>query len=138
MKSALIILTASSLIIPRIAPGQTPVSISARRDSLPIVYATIEADRAGMSDRDSGRWQTPAPPDSAKSGAHVGAHIMHALVGGVLCSLSGLAIGAAVGGVMDAHSNGENMFPAFMLLGAGGAIGGLAIGLLVGAVWPVK
>jgi hypothetical protein len=138
MKSALILFTVSSLTIPRIAPGQTPVSVSVGRDSLPIVYATIEADRAGMSDRDSGGRQTPAPPDSAKSGAHVGAHITHALVGGILGSLSGLAIGAAVGGVMDAHSNGETMIPAFMVLGAGGAIGGLAIGLLVGAVWPVK
>jgi hypothetical protein len=112
--------------------------MSTGRDSPPIVYATIEADRAGMSDRDSGGPQTPAPPDSAKSGAHVGAHITHALVGGILGSLSGLAIGAAVGGWIDAHSNGENMMPAFMLLGTGGAIGGLAIGLLVGAVWPVK
>ncbi|HVS61093.1 MAG TPA: hypothetical protein VHE82_10420 [Gemmatimonadaceae bacterium] len=136
MKIALTLLAAYSLIVPGITTGQAPTRVPITSDSVPIIYAVIKADRAGITADRSQRLLIRL--DSAKSDIHIGVHIKNAFVGGLIGTFAGLGIGAGVGALIDSHGTGDATFPATLLLAYWGAIWGLAAGLLVGAIWPVK
>jgi hypothetical protein len=139
MNIALMLLAAPSLVLPGIATGQELARAATSIDSIPITYTTITANRAGMSsDRSPDEARLRTRNDSTRPSNHVGAHVQHAIVGGFLGTLAGAAIGGGAGAWIDAHPTNDAMFSATILLGIYGAIAGLVVGMLTGAIWPVK
>jgi hypothetical protein len=138
MKVALMLLAASSLIIPGIATGQGLARGTSSTDSIPTPYAAIKANRAGISsDRPLAEEMLRLRSDSTSS-LHIGARLRHASIGGFWGTLAGVAIGGGYGAWIDAHPSDDQMISATILLGIYCAIAGLAVGLLTGAVWPVN
>jgi hypothetical protein len=139
MKIALRLLAALSLLVPHVTIGQVPIPVLRAGDSIPIVYARLKANRAGVS---SGyNWEEHhlhIQTDSGRRNIHAGARIQHGLVGALVGTLAGLVIGGGIGAVIDSKPRGDAMFPATPFFAAYGGIAGLAAGLLVGSLWPVR
>lgn len=136
MKIALLLLAATSFSCPVTATGQALTSATRVENAQTIPYATIEADRVGVSPN--------KPLDEAslriRSDAfrvHVVDHYRHAVIGGFFGLLGGAAIGAAAGAVADARAD-EVMVPATAIGAIYGGVGGLVLGLLIGVAWPVR
>jgi hypothetical protein len=139
MKITLRLLTAISLVVPEFASGQTPIPVTRASDSIPIAYTGLKANRAGISSGyNSEEQHLQIQRDSGARNIHVGARIQHGLVGALVGTLAGLVIGGGIGAAIDSKPRGDAMFPATPFLAAYGGIAGLAGGLLVGAVWPVR
>ena len=136
MKITVLLVAASSLLLPITVTAQE-LSAPSELDSGAIVYARIKANRVGINTDTLDQVSLRIRNDSTTSGVHVVDHIRHAVIGGFFGTLGGAAIGAGVGAWADAHSS-DGMIPATAILGIYGAIAGLAVGLITGAVWPVK
>jgi hypothetical protein len=135
----LLLFVACSIILPASMTAQDLSRSPARADSGTIVYAKIRTNRIGINsdtiDVATRRIQT----DSTESGIHFADHYRHAVIGGFFGALGGAVIGGAAGAWIDAHPTTDDaMLSATALLGIYGAIGGLALGLLIGVAWPVK
>ena len=106
-------------------------------DSTFSVLARTNANRAGIAvpiTSSSNR----ATPDRTRAD-RVTDRIVHTLIGGFLGTVGGGGIGAAVGAYIDRrHQGGDGMIPGAIVLGVLGAIAGLATGLIVGVLWPVR
>lgn len=140
MKISLLVFIACFLIAPAAAIGQELTPVPSAHDSVSITYSAIRANRVGIGlDQSFEREPLRIRDDSTSGSRHVGTHVKHAVVGGLIGTLLGVAIGAGAGAMIDAHdTSGDNMFPASVFLGVGGGIAGLSIGLLVGALRPVR
>jgi hypothetical protein len=139
MKTTLSLLAAASLIVPQAARGQVLTPVTPARDSVAIVYAVIRADRAGINTEISKDGQQPRIRlDSATLKSHAGARIAHGLIGGLIGTPAGLVIGGGIGAEIDSHGTGDATVFATPILAIYGGIAGLAAGLLIGAVWPVR
>lgn len=137
MKITFLLVAASSVLFPITVTGQASSGAPSATDSGAIVYARIKANRVGINTDTLDQVSLRIRNDSTSSGVHVVDHIRHAVIGGFFGTLGGAAIGAGVGAWADAHSS-DGMIPATAILGIYGAIAGLAVGLITGAVWPVK
>ena len=137
MKIALQVLAALLLIVPAIAGGQALTDVAPVADSTPGAYATIKANRAGLSADE----RIKAPPlvrgDPTLFGHNLGPRLRHAGIGVGVGGLAGAVIGVAVGARMDSQS-GDDFLSAPVLMGLIGASGGLALGAIIGFLWPVK
>jgi hypothetical protein len=138
MSITLVIFAACSIILP---PALTAQELrgAPSTDSGTIAYARITANRVGIN-TDTIDVSTPRiRSDSTGSGIHFADHYRHAVIGGFFGALGGAVIGGAAGAWVDTHPTTDDaMFSATALLGIYGAIGGLALGLLIGVAWPVK
>jgi hypothetical protein len=134
-----LLLFACSIILPASTTAQELSGAPTGADSGTIVYARISANRIGIN-TDTIDVSTPRiRSDSTESGIHFADHYRHAVIGGFFGALGGAVIGGAAGAWIDTHPTTDDaMFSATALLGIYGAIGGLALGLLIGVAWPVK
>ena len=138
MKIALLVLAALLLILPAIASGQALTGVTPVTDSAPITYATIKANRAGISADKMLEASPLVRNDTVGSSHRVATRVKHVVVGGLLGILAGAAIGGGAGYWIDTRPNNDGMIPATYFLGIYGAIGGLVVGLITGAVLPVR
>jgi hypothetical protein len=137
MKILLLILSASAFVQPILAGAQSLNIDLQATDSVPPIYALVKTHRAGISSEQLQNRQgkiTRADPDTSGAGARV----FHALNGAIFGTLGGAAVGGVIGMVIDSHPAEDAMIPATPLLAGFGAIVGLVIGTVVGAVWPTK
>jgi hypothetical protein len=134
-----LLLFACSNILPTSMTAQELSGAPAGTDSGTIVYAKISANRIGINSDTIDVATRRIRTDSTESGIHFADHYRHAVIGGFFGALGGAVIGGAAGAWIDAHPTTDDaMFSATALLGIYGAIGGLALGLLIGVAWPVK
>jgi hypothetical protein len=138
MNISLMLLAVSSLFVPGIAAGQALTRVAPATDSNAISYSTIKANRAGVNSDQPLEEQSLRLRQDSTSSLHIGDRIRHASIGGFVGTLAGAAIGGGYGAWIDAHPSDDQMISATILLGIYGAISGLAVGLLTGAVWPVN
>jgi hypothetical protein len=137
MNMTLLLFAACSIILPDSMIAQEVSGGSTAVDSGTIAYVRISAHRIGINTDTLDQVPLRIRNDSTNSGVHVVDHIRHAVIGGFFGTLGGAAIGAGIGAWADAHSSDATVL-ATAVLGIYGAISGLAIGLITGAVWPVK
>ena len=137
MNITLPVLVASVLIVSQTIHGQALTSVTEIADSAPSAYATIKANRAGISEDKPLEAALLVPSDTARSRRR-GARVKNVLVGGAVGILAGAAIGGSAGYWIDTRPNNDGMIPATAILGVYGAIGGLVLGLFTGLVWPVR
>jgi hypothetical protein len=139
MKIALLMFSASVFVLPFLAGAQSP-SVSSHPVDSAAVFAFVKTKRAGISAEELRNGQRViARSEADTSHFNIGAHVGHALVGTIFGTLGGAVLGAGIGYYIDTHDrSGDIMIPATAILGVYGAIGGAAVGLLVGAFWPTK
>ena len=138
MKRSIAVLLAFSCLAPAAASSQSVGFLGMElSDSTFSVLARTNANRAGIAvpiTSSSNR----ATPDRTRAD-RVTDRIVHTLIGGFLGTVGGGGIGAAVGAYIDRrHQGGDGMIPGAIVLGVLGAIAGLATGLIVGVLWPVR
>ena len=127
-----------ALLIPAAASSQ-----SLAPDSQPEVVTqgalvSTSSSRLGITAELHPNTPLNAARDSITVRQEIGARLVHSLKGGVLGTLAGAGIGAAIGAVIDRNAcYTDAMIPATAILGIYGAIGGAGLGLVVGALWPV-
>jgi hypothetical protein len=138
MRITFLLVAAFSLLPPIRVKGQELSGAPSAADSGTTDYIRRRANRVGMNTDTLDAAPLRIRNDSAGSGLHVDDHIRHAAIGGFFGTLAGAAIGGGYGAWIDAHPADDAMFSATILLGIYGAIAGLAVGLITGAVWPVK
>ena len=138
MKITFLLVAASLLLLPITVTGQASSGAPSAADSRTIDYIRTRANRVGINTDTLDAAPLRIRNDSAGSGVHVVDHTRHAVIGGFLGTLAGAALGGGYGAWIDAHPADDAMFSATILLGIYGAIAGLAVGLITGAVWPVK
>lgn len=136
MTITLLLFAACAVLLPASMTGQEVAGALPGTDSAPIVFARSSVNRVGISTDRIDRGSSRIRNDSTE-GVHVVEHIRHAVIGGVLGTLAGAAVGGAAGLWIDTHPSDDAMIPATYILGFCGAIAGLAVGLITGAVWPV-
>jgi hypothetical protein len=137
MRITLLLFAACTVMLQASMTGQELTNAPSATGSGTIANVRIKANRVGINSDTLGQVPLRIRSDSAGPGVHVVDHIRHAVIGGFWGGLGGAAIGAGIGAWADAHTN-DGMIPATAILGIYGAIGGLALGLLTGAVWPVR
>jgi hypothetical protein len=137
MNFALLVLAASSLIVPATATGQALTALVSVTDSGSSAFATFKANRAGISANRTLE-ASPLVRNDTVGSTHRGTRADHVVVGGALGILVGAAIGGGAGYWFDTRPNNDGMIPATYILGIYGAVGGLVLGLFTGLVWPVK
>jgi hypothetical protein len=99
----------------------------------------IEANRLGISNVQQKGGVLPIVPSGADTSEFCnGSRKYHALMGVVVGTLGGAAIGATVGSIYDAHAGPDAMIPASAIFAAYGTVVGLVSGLVVGLAWPTK
>lgn len=136
----LMIFTVLGFSVSVVANAQSLSTDAPPGKSGPLIFALAATNRAGMSSEELKNGQYPiVRSESDTSQVHIATHLVHALVGTVTGTLGGAVLGAAIGYMIDIHSRGgDAIIPATYVLGLYGAIGGAAVGLVVGALWPTK
>ena len=138
MKRSIAVLFAFSCLAPEVVSSQS-IGVPEREtaDSGSLVLALTKANRAGIAVPVTPSLDTVTPGRTRAD--RVTDRIVHTLVGGFLGTVGGGGIGAAVGAYIDRrHQGDDGMIPGAIVLGVLGAIAGLATGLIVGVLWPVR
>jgi hypothetical protein len=137
MKRLLAVLLEFSCLIPAVAWSQSMQISGEIPDSASLILAVTKANRAGIAVPLTSSSDTTTADRTRAD--RVTDRIVHTLVGGFLGTVGGGAAGAEIGAYIDSHHRGDGdaMIPGAVILGIYGAISGLALGLIVGLLWPV-
>ena len=134
-----IILSTLPLIFPLTSRAQSVQLDTQVIDSVPNSSVLLGANRVGISTVQQRGGELPSVASGADTSEFCnGSRKYHALMGVVVGTLGGAAIGATIGSIYDAHAGPDAMIPASAILAAYGTVVGLVTGLVVGLVWPTK